>query len=908
MTHVTSLLLGLGNGGVYAALAIALVLTYRSSGVVNFATGTIALFGAYTYAFLRDGKLLVLIPGLPTTVNLGGNLEFVPAVLISLAASAALGALLYYVVFRPLRQAPALARAVASLGVLVVMQGLIENRVGQAPVSVSPIFPSHAWHWGSATLLSDRFYLAITILGITIALTAAYRWTRFGLVTRAVAETQAGAIVSGVSPERVALLNWMASAVVAGMAGILIAPISPLTPAAYALAVVPALAAAAVGHFELLVPSAVAGIAIGMVQSDASSLAAQHSWLPQSGFPELIPLIVIIGALLVTGRGIPARGGILRQRLGQAPRPRSLLVPTIAGSTIGLVALAVTGGTWRSAVIGTFIAAILGLSYVVVTGYAGQVSLAQLAFAGVSAFALSGLTYGWGVPFPIAPLVAALIATVVGVVVGLPALRVRGLTLGVVTLALAFAIEALWFRNGQFVSSAGASVTEPKLFGLNLGVGSGHSFPRFSFGLLCLVTLVAIALGVAWLRSSSLGSAMLAVRANERSAAGIGVNVTGVKIASFAISSFIAGIGGCLFAYRQTVVTSVSFTAIGGLALLATVYLAGITSVFGGILGGVLASSGIVFLLLDRSVHVGNWFAVLTGIGLIATLIRHPEGLASGGHDLAKRLSSLKVVRPRRASPRQVVPLSRAEATATADSGPALSVDRLTVRYGGVVAVSDVSLHVDEGTVVGLIGPNGAGKTSLIDGVTGFCRSDGAVVLNGSDLDGVPAHARVRRGLARTFQALELYDDLTVEENISAAAFSTAREHRQRQVTAALERAGLSELRDRRAEDLSQGERQLVSIARACVSDPRVLLLDEPAAGLDSADTKRLAGRIRDIAGSGTGVLLVDHDISLVLGVCDYIYVLDFGRLILDGDPTTIRADQSLADAYLGSLHEVSSA
>ena len=320
--------------------------------------------------------------------------------------------MLYFVVFRPLRQAPPLARAVASLGVLVIVQGLIENRVGQAPVSVSPIFPSRPWHWGSATLLSDRFYLAIAILGVTFALTAVYRWTRFGLVTRAVAETQAGAIVSGVSPERVALLNWMASAVVAGIAGILIAPISPLTPAAYTLAVVPALGAAAVGHFELLVPTAFAGIAIGMVQSEASTLAAQHSWLPQTGLPELIPLIVIIGALLVTGRGIPARGGLLRQRLGRAPRPRSLLVPTIAGTTIGVVALAVTSGTWRSAVIGTFIAAILGLSYVVVTGYAGQVSLAQLAFAGVSAFSLSGLTQGWGVPFPIAPLLAALIATV----------------------------------------------------------------------------------------------------------------------------------------------------------------------------------------------------------------------------------------------------------------------------------------------------------------------------------------------------------------------------------------------------------------------------------------------------------------------------------------------------------------
>jgi sulfate-transporting ATPase len=401
---------------------------------------------------------------------------------------------------------------------------------------------------------------------------------------------------------------------------------------------------------------------------------------------------------------------------------------------------------------------------------------------------------------------------------------------------------------------------------------------------------------------------MLAVRANERSAAGIGVNVTGVKIASFAISSFIAGIGGCLFAYRQTVVTSISFTAIGGLALLATVYLAGITSVFGGILGGVLASSGIVFLALDRTVHLGKWFAVLTGVGLIATLIRHPEGLASGGHDLARRLARLNVARPRRATSRQVVPLTLADAPVTADAGPALAVDGLTVQYGGVVAVSEVSLHIDPGAVVGLIGPNGAGKTSFIDGVTGFARATGAVRLNGREVERLPAHTRVRRGLARTFQALELYDDLTVEENISAAAFSTAREHRQRQVTAALERAGLAELRDRRAEDLSQGERQLVSIARACVSDPRVLLLDEPGAGLDSADTQSLATRIRDIAGSGTAILLVDHDISLVLGVCDYIYVLDFGELILEGDPASIRADQGLADAYLGTLHEATGA
>ena len=179
--------------------------------------------------------------------------------------------------------------------------------------------------------------------------------------------------------------------------------------------------------------------------------------------------------------------------------------------------------------------------------------------------------------------------------------------------------------------------------------------------------------------------------------------------------------------------------------------------------------------------------------------------------------------------------------------GTVLAVEHLTVRYGGVVAVSDVDLHVDAGKVVGLIGPNGAGKTSLIDAVTGFARAEGAVVLHGERIDGLKAHTRVRRGLARTFQALELYDDLTVEENVSAALFGTARDHRHGQVAAALDRVGLSELAEREAGELSQGERQLVSIARACACDPT------------RAPPRRAGGRPRperhpsaSVSGSGT--------------------------------------------------------
>ena len=332
MDHIASLLLGLGAGGVYAALALALVITYRASGVLNFATGAMALYVAYTYAGLRKGELLVPFPGLPKTLDLGQELGFWPAVLIAMVVAAALGALLYGLVFRPLRNAPPLAKAVASLGVLVVIQGTLAIRQGTQAVAVAPIFPAKRWEWGSVIVLSDRFYLALTVVVLAVVLTAGYRFTRFGLLTRATAESQVGAYVSHVSPDRIALLNWMIGAMVAGIAGILIAPVSPLTPVTYTLFVVPALAAAVVGRFQYLLPIVAAGIAIGMLQSEALSLASQHSWLPQTGMAELVPLVVILVALLVVGAGMPVRGGLTRQRLGRAPRPRSLLGPTIAGS------------------------------------------------------------------------------------------------------------------------------------------------------------------------------------------------------------------------------------------------------------------------------------------------------------------------------------------------------------------------------------------------------------------------------------------------------------------------------------------------------------------------------------------------------------------------------------------------
>ncbi len=914
MHGFASSFLGLGNGGTYAALGLALVLVYRASGVINFATGAQALYAGYTYAFLRQGKLFLIIPGLPTTVDLNHEFGTPDALVITLVISAALGALLYVLVFRPLRYAPPLAKAVASLGVLVVLQGLMSERMGTLPVTVEAIYPSERWTWQGQSVLSDRIYLAITVVILTLVITALYRWTRFGLDTRATAESEAGAYVSGISPDRIALLNWMLAGAVVGAAGILIAPLSPVVPNTYTLFVVPALAAAVVGQFQHLVPTVIAGIGIGMIQAWLVYLSGQYSWMPQSGVGEIVPLVVMLVALLVTSRGVPERGALLRTHLGRAPRPRSYLVPIVAGFVVGAVALLVTSGSARAAVITTFIFAILALSLVVVTGYAGQVSLAQLALAGVGGFMLSYLSVDWGVPFPIAPLLAATTAAIVGVLVGLPALRLRGLMLGVVTFALAFGLEAIWFRNADFVESFGNSIGKPAAFGINLGVGAGKDFPRLSFGFMCLIICVVVAAGVAVLRRSALGSAMLAVRANERSAAGIGVNVTFVKVLSFAIASFIAGIAGCLLAYRQGIITWESFAALAGLSLISTAYLAGVTSVFGGVQAGIIAAGGIVFFLLNEWIDLsGDAFIIISGVLVIVTLMRNPEGLAAGGHELADKFAAWRQRRRGGAAttPEDAIvapPITTARAAPGADAPTVLEVEHVTVRYGAVVAVDDLSLRVPAGGIVGLIGPNGAGKTSAVDAITGFTKADGAVVLDGTRIDTLRSHQRVRRGLARTFQALELYDDLSVEENVRAAAYGVKGDAKHGAVRRSLELVGIADLRDRDAGDLSQGQRQLVSIARACAAGPKVLLLDEPAAGLDTTESQWLGDRIRNISLTGTGILLIDHDVALVLDVCDYIYVLDFGRVIAEGDPATIRANRDVADAYLGHTHDAAGA
>jgi ABC-type branched-subunit amino acid transport system ATPase component len=340
---------------------------------------------------------------------------------------------------------------------------------------------------------------------------------------------------------------------------------------------------------------------------------------------------------------------------------------------------------------------------------------------------------------------------------------------------------------------------------------------------------------------------------------------------------------------------------------------------------------------------VDNWYGVIAGIGVILTVIFNPEGLVGPTHlFLEQRRTRGALARPDgtlagtgasagsapsaplvRRAPETHVSVAASDGAETgipagggaaAESRPAqrraspeavplLQVRDLTVRYGGVVAVDSVSLSVEEGQIVGLIGPNGAGKTTAIDALCGFHGYEGGVLLAGADVGGSAPHRRASLGMARTFQLAGVSDDLTVAENVQVGQHrATARDPET--LTRIMGELGLVGMRDLLVANLSQGQRQLVSIARALAGEPRLLLLDEPAAGLDSTESLWLADRLRDVRASGVTILLVDHDMSLVLNLCDTIAVLDFGALIASGPPEDIRTDERVSTAYLGATHQ----
>nr|BFE55589.1 branched-chain amino acid ABC transporter permease/ATP-binding protein [Dactylosporangium thailandense] len=910
------LVLGLGAGAVFAALTLGIVLTYQGTGMINFAAAAMAAVPMYVYEELRHGRLTLPVPWLPSFEV--GETPTSLAVAIAVATAGVLGALVELTVSRPMRKAPPLAKVVAAVGILLTLQAAVGLKYDTKPRLRGVSLPQGVVEFAGVNLAEDRLWL----IGITVVLSAAlavwFKKSRMGLAIQASAEDERAAGFARLSPSATGLVTWTVSSMFTAFILVLAGPATgTLSPQTMPLLVVPALAGALLARMSSLPLGLLGAMALGVAQAELLYLSNNMEWWPdwaKQGLTNVVPFVVIVVALFALGRSIPTRGDDVRTALPTVTLPRNRPRTVAIWFILGVLGLLLTSGTYRFGLITSLAVSLIMLSLVLLTGMLGQISLAQAAFAGVAGIALS--KFGDSVPFPFSLLIAATLAAVAGVLVGIPALRIRGAQLAVVTLAAALTLQDFVINNPQLVSATGNFIPDPSIFGWDLSVRGGESVARLPFGIMVLVIVVLAFVCVGNLLRGGTGRTMLAIRSNERAAAAVGINVPRVKLAAFAASSFLAGLAGALIGYSRGQLSADSFGVFVGLGFLAIAYMTGITSVAGAVVGGLGATLGIVYVFVDQNLHVGKYYLLISGFSLLLTVLFNPVGVAGKTREDYEKLRTR--FRPSKEHAKFVlgtnVRSDAAESAAARQVGDViLSARDITVRYGGVVAVSDVQVDVRAGEIVGLIGPNGAGKTSLVDALTGFTRSSGEVALAGERLDGRPAHERARRGLVRTWQAGELFEDLTVADNVRVAqetgneALGMLRDTLRptsppaAEVDQALALMSLTDVADRRPSELPLGRQKAVGMARALAMRPQVLLLDEPAAGLDSEESRVFGDQLRRIAATGMACLLIDHDMHLVMSVCDRVYVIEFGKQIAHGTPDEVRNDPRVLESYLGS-------
>ena len=620
-------LLGLGSGALIAGIALAIVLTYRGSGIINLATGGVAMLAGYSFWSLKTGEY-------------GTEFGTAPALAITFVVTIAVGVAIELIAFRPLRNAAPLAKLVSSLGVLLVAQASMLIAFGTTQKPQPSILPSDTVTVFDVNVPVDRFILAGTVIGIAVALFVLYRFTRFGLATRAASENELSALLAGLSANELSMVNTLLASVVAGTVGVLAASVTQLDATSLPLQVVPALAAALLARLTSFAIACGVGLGIGILNSLIDYWSTK-SWFPTDhgvplpGVKELVAFLIIITAMFLRGAALPGRGELIEQRLPEVPKPQRLATPALVLTVVCAVALVVLPFDFRQALINSMIGTVMALSLVVITGFVGQISVVQLSLAGVAGFTVSHLAVDAGIGFPLAPVLGAAAAVLLGLLTAVSALRVRGVSLAVVTLGAAVAIGQFGFINQTWGGGAsGSPVPEPHLLGLDLGPRSGFrgldgSLPSPVFGWLVLAVTVGLCLLVAAVRRGGLGQRMLAVRSNERAAAAAAVDVRNVKLIAFGISAFIAGVAGTLYAYNFGSVSASRFDALTALGLIAFAYAGGITLVSGAMFAGLISTEALMPHALDKWLGIsGNWILLFGGVLLIFTLIQQPEGVA----------------------------------------------------------------------------------------------------------------------------------------------------------------------------------------------------------------------------------------------------------------------------------------
>lgn len=892
-TLIQFAVLGLGTGAAYALLAQGIVIVHRGSGVVNFAHAGVAIFGALLYTDL--------------TADQGMSRGL--AALLVVGLGALFGAVMYAVAVRPLRNASTLAQTIATLAVLIILESVASLMWGTSTRLAPSILSSDVRRFGQVVVPENRITMVAIAVAMTAILWALYRVTIFGLATSGISENRRASAALGWSPDRLAAANWALGAAIGAFAGILLASVGGAGVTGMTTFLVVALAAALLGKLTSFPLVLVGSLGLGVAQSVAGN------YISRQGVAESIPFFVIVLVLVFQGKSLPLPSAKVERfaEVGTGTVMPRLVVALYVGFC--LLTLTVFGADLQTALAASIGFSIVALSIVVLTGYAGQLSLAQFAFGGIGTLITAKLVASSGWPLELAIVVGVAAAIPVGLLFALLALRVRGVTLAIVTLGLGAALTSIVFVYSPITGGPDGTPVGSQTF-LGIDIDAATYPGRYTVLVVTMFTLCALA--VASLRRSRAGRRLVAVRANERAAAALGVNVYEAKLYAFGLSAGIAALGGIMLGFQyQTIIYEGVYSPFQSILAVAFSVVGGLGFIGGAVIAGTLTEGGIGPYLLEAAFSgINRYISLVGGILLLVLLLREPDGLAPGNAKAVRLVMRLVKARRHGAEPSSVEdqPVVRAPMKPSRVKPVELRVSDLHVSFGGVKALSGATLTLQPGKIAGLIGPNGAGKTTFINAVTGFVTpSAGSILLDGEPIDSWSVHNRARAGVARTFQSLELFEDLTVRENLrvgadkrDVAAYFTGLVYPgdpplTSAALLAIQEFGLEDALDQLPTELPYGRRRLVAIARALALEPSVLLLDEPATGLDEAERQEFSALVRRLADTwGLAILIIEHDVDLMMNLCDSMTVLDFGRQIAQGDPAVVRTEASVIAAYLG--------